>query len=292
MKILVTGGSGFIGSHLVNRLRNDGHDVDIIDLKINKNVNNPNHYPKVKYDIIYHLAANADVRGGIKNRFVDLQNNILGTHSVLEFMVRSGCKKLVFTSSATIYGERKDLPTKESASNLEPISIYGASKLACEKLISAYSSCFDIEAYIFRLGNIIGSGNTHGVINDFVNKLISTPKELEVLGDGNQIKQYLDVSDAIEAFCNLPKSDKNFNVYNLASSEIVKVKDLAQFIIEQLDENYVSIKYTGGDRGWKGDVPVTIIDNYKLRQTGWYPKCSTKDAVVNTVKYLRENDNK
>jgi len=291
MNILVTGGKGFIGSHLVDRLTSEGHEVDIIDLKIDKNINIPRDYPDKKYDIIYHLAANADVRGGVENRSIDLSYNIIGTHSVLEFMVSNGCKKLVFTSSATIYGERVDIPTKEDAPNLEPISMYGASKLACEKLISAYSHCFDIKSYIFRLGNIIGPSNTHGVIKDFVKKLKENPKELEVLGDGNQTKQFLDVEDCIDAFCNLPHSDSNFNIYNLAASDTVKIKNLARYISEIVTDDETKLIFTGGDRGWKGDVPITILDNRKLLETRWKPNYTTQEAVNRTVEYLMKNDN-
>lgn len=290
-RILVTGGEGFIGKHLIKVLKRKKHDISVIDLKLGTDIRNLDDYPKGKFDIIYHLAANADVRGGKENTEVDFNNNIVGTYTLLEFMRKSGCKKLVFTSSATIYGEREDLPTKEDAGNLEPISLYGASKLACEKLIMAYCHTFKIKAWIFRLGNVIGYGNTHGVINDFVNKLKETPDTLKVLGNGYQIKQFLDVSDCIKALCHLPKFDGYINIYNLAHSQTIMIKDLAKWITNDINYNYcgpdyIAIEYENYDRGWVGDVPITIIDNTKLKKTGWYEDYSPYSAVLKTIGYL------
>jgi len=285
--ILVTGGLGFIGKHLVKRLEDEGHNIHIIDIKGGSNLLDIDEITNKHYDIIYHLAANADVRGGIDNTTIDLENNIIATHRLLEYMRMHNCKKLVFASSATIYGERDDFPIPEDAPDLRPISLYGASKLSAEHLIEAYSHMFGINANIFRFGNIVGEGNTHGVINDFVRKLQKNPKKLEILGNGNQIKQYLHVNDCINALMNI-SIEEGVNIYNLAHDDTMPVSRLASIVIDEMELD-AEIEYTGGDRGWIGDVPVTIIDNSKMKECGWKPTVSVEDGIRRTVRWLIDN---
>ena len=212
MRILVTGGAGFIGSHLVDRLA-EQNKVTVIDNLTSGRGDFLN--PRAEFiqadlladeisehfsgkDIIFHLAANPDVRIGAEDTRIHLEQNVIVTYRVLEAMRVTGVKKLAFTSSSTVYGEALT-PTPEDYGPLTPISLYGASKLACEALISSYCFTFDFKAYIYRFANVIGEGSTHGVIYDFINKLKANPEELEILGDGNQTKSYIHIDDCIEA---------------------------------------------------------------------------------------------
>ena len=288
--ILVTGGAGFIGSHLVDKLKSvKSYDVDVIDLKIGTDIRNIENITNKTYDWIYHFAANADVRGGVDNTRVDLEHNIIGTHAILDYMRTHNCKKIIFTSSATVYGERKDIPTPEDAPDLKPISLYGASKLAAEKLICAYHHTFGTKAWIYRFGNIIGPRSVHGVIYDFVNKLKENPNELEILGDGNQTKQYLNVYDCLMGITYGPIINNEPAIYNLAHDEVIKVKDIAKIVIDEMKLEDVEITYTGDDRGWIGDVPVSILDNKKIKTYGWKPTISLEDSVRETVRCLLDN---
>ena len=281
-KVLVTGSEGFIGKHLVKRLESLDNEVDVIDLKIGTDILNIQELLNDTYDCVYHLAANADVRGGVDNPDIDIADNILGTHEVLEYMRLHNCDNIIFTSSATVYGERDDIPTPECAGNITPISLYGASKLAAENLIHAYGHTFGIKSWIYRFNNIIGKGNTHGVIKDFVDKLNQDPYELEILGNGKQTKQYLNVKDCINALFNVPEG-----IYNLSHDESIKVVNLADIVC---DEMGLSPKYrfTGGDRGWMGDVPITVLDNTKIKGFGWKPTVSLEESIRETVRYLNE----
>lgn len=287
--VLVTGGSGFIGSHLIKRLVSMGVKPVNIDKKINKDIRYLDMYGETIHDWIYHLAANADVRGGLINTRIDLEENLLMTHNVLEHMRKYDITNLIFTSSAVVYGERGNVVLPENTPSLQPISHYGSSKLAAEKFISSYCHTHGLKAWIFRFGNIIGPGNTHGVIRDFVYKLKSNPHELEILGNGEQIKQYLHVNDCIDGLINLrQKYGKYPKIYNLAHHNHIRVKDLAKLIIEELNMNPI-ISYTGGDRGWKGDVPITILDVDKVSKLGWKPKIPLDNAIKETARWLYDN---
>lgn len=307
MKYLVTGGAGFIGSNLVDKLlENDNNNITVIDnlntgriefIKdhldkkridfINADIKNRGSYPKQSYDAVFHLSANADVRGGVHNTIVDLEENVIGTHIVLEFMRQEDIKDLIFASSSAVYGEHDIIPTPESVSDIKPISHYGASKLAAEAFVSSYCHTYGMKAWMFRFANVVGKRCTHGVIPDFLKKLKRDPHTLEILGDGNQEKSFFDVSDCVSGLIDVPKLDKNIVVesYNLANNETVKVKDLAAIVIDEMGLENVKFVFTGGDRGWIGDVPVTILSIEKVRKLGWKPKVSGEESIRRTVRY-------
>jgi UDP-glucose 4-epimerase len=241
-------------------------------------------------DIIFHLAANADVRSGIIDRTTDININIIGTHNVLEAMVSNNVKKIIFASSATVYGDPNTFPTPENEELIQT-SIYGASKLAGEALIEAYSNYFDIDAYIFRFVSWIGPRYSHGVIYDFYHKLKNNPKILNILGDGSQVKSYLDVKDGVEGiFMVLEHSPKGVNIYNLGHDESMNVVDLANIVISEMGLSNVKFKFMGGKRGWKGDSPVVLLDTSKIKDLAWNPRIDIESGIRRTVKFLIENE--
>jgi UDP-glucose 4-epimerase len=308
---LITGGAGFIGSHLVDRLMESGVNVTVLDnLSAGKLSNisrwldnsrfkfimgdmlNPGDVKKSmgNCEIVFHLAANPDVRIGAFNTRIDYEQNILATYNLLEAMRESDCRSIVFTSTSTVYGEAKKMPTPEDYGPLKPISLYGASKLACEALISGYSHLFGFKSVICRLANIVGSRSGHGVIYDFINKLRSNPKTLEVLGDGTQRKSYLYVDDCVEALLIASeKSREQVEIYNVGSEDTVNVATIARIVIEEMGLSDVEIKYTGGvdgGRGWKGDVKEMLLDISKIKRLGWKPKLNSAEAVRRTSKCI------
>lgn len=310
MKALVTGGAGFIGSHVVDELIRRNNEVIVYD---NFRTGFARHLDPaisegririVEGDIldcsrltkamegvatVFHLAANADVRGGQIDRQVDLRQNVMGTHSVLEAMKASGAKEIVFTSSATVYGEPDRFPTSENYAPLQT-SLYGASKLAAEAIIQAYGEYFGIRSHVFRFVSWIGERYSHGVIFDFVNKLRANPEELEILGDGSQKKSYLHVEDGISGiFLALERMTAPKNVINLGHVEYMNVKDLARIVCEELGLSGVAFRYAGGPRGWLGDSPFVHLDISKLQSIGFRPRIGIEDGVRRTVKYLVSN---
>lgn len=311
MKYLVTGGAGFIGSNLVDTLMESKPEklVAIDNLRtgkkeflkehigkksftyLKKDIKNIKSFPDESFDWVFHLAANADIRGGANNTRVDLEENVIGTHTVLEFMRKQDIKKLVFASSSALYGETKVLPTPENVPDIKPISFYGASKIAAEHFISSYCSTYGMQSWMFRFANVVGKRSTHGVIPDFVKKLKNNPKELEILGDGNQTKSYFDVSDCVAGLINIPKVDTHVvaEAYNLANNETIHVKDLAPIIVDEMGLKNVSYRFTGGDRGWVGDVPVTILSFDKAKKAGWNTNISLEQTVRRTVRYLLDD---
>jgi len=312
MKYFVTGGAGFIGSNLVDKLleTNPEKIVSVDNFRTGKSTfieaqKAKNNYQFIKMDIkkvesfpiesfdwIFHLAANADIRGGLQNTRVDLEENVIGTHSVLEFMRKKDIKNLVFASSSALYGETDVIPTPEDLPNIQPISFYGASKIAAEHFISSYCFTYGMQSWMFRFANVVGKRSTHGVIPDFINKLHNNPNELEILGNGLQTKSYFDVSDCIDGLINIPKADKDIVVeaYNLANDETIKVKDLAPIVVDEMGLSNVKYRFTGGDRGWVGDVPVTVLSFEKARKLGWRTKISLEEAVRRTVRYLLDGE--
>ena len=303
-KILVTGGAGFMGSHLVDKLLANDLHVKVLDnlssgtklnLKnclnkknfqfFNKDLNNSSSIKDILSDVnlIFHLAANPEVRTGFNNPEISFRENIENTFHLLEAIRKSNIETIVFTSSSTIYGEAEIIPTPENYGPLYPISHYGASKLACEALISSYCHSYGINGLIFRLANIVGSRNSHGVIIDFIKKLQCDNKTLQILGDGTQSKSYLHVSDCIDAFlfC-LSKIEKKMRIFNLGNYDQTDVITIAQKVIEKLSINNVKI-LTSNDvpdgRGWIGDVKFMNLDIKKLENLGWKPKLSSSSAV-------------
>jgi UDP-glucose 4-epimerase len=301
MKYFVTGGAGFIGSHLVDRLMAEGNTVTVYDnLVSGKKDNIKQHFNKPGFqyiqadlldsamltksmkghEIVWHLGANTDIPSGNKQIDLDLKNCAVATHSVLEAMRQNKIKQLLFSSSSTVYGELVREVTAEDAGPLLPISLYGAGKLAGEGFISAYCHLFDMRACMFRFGNVLGARMGHGIIYDFIHKLRRNPRELEVLGDGNQEKNYFLVEDCLDGmFCALHNSKKQCDVFNLGSPTTVKVKEIALIIIEEMGLKDVRLRYTGGERGWPGDVPKVFYNVDKINKLGWKAKYSSAEAL-------------
>ncbi|RUM34208.1 MAG: UDP-glucose 4-epimerase [Archaeoglobus sp.] len=304
MATLVTGGAGFIGSHVVDRLVECGREVVIVDnLSSGVSFINPNAefveinladrysvesvFRKYNFEEVWHIAANPDVRIGSENPDEIYKNNVLATYNVLEAMRKTGVDRIVFTSTSTVYGEAKQIPTPEEYPTM-PISIYGASKLACEALISSYCHTFNIQAWIYRFANVIGKRSNHGVIYDFIIKLRRNPKELEILGNGEQNKSYIYISDCVEAMFFGLRANEGVNVFNIGSEDQIKVKRIAEIVCEEMGVS-PEFRFTGGDRGWKGDVPVMLLSIEKLKAIGWRPKYSSEQAVRMAVRDLLAN---
>jgi len=305
MKIFVTGGAGFIGSHLVDVLIKENSVTVFDDLSsgredfINRHCSNFIHadildFDKVKkviagHDIIFHLAANPNARLGIENTDLDLKQETIATYNVLEAMRTNKIKKIVFSSSGTIYGETSKIPLSEDYGPVLPISLYGAGKLASEGLISAFCHIFDMQAWIFRFANIVGDRGTHGVIFDFINKLKKNPYELEILGDGAQEKPYLYVKDCIEGIIfGLENSNERVNVFTLGCDSSTDVTTIANMVVKEMGLKNVRFKYTGGDRGWPGDVPQVRFDCERINKLGWAARHTSDEAARLAVKALVE----
>ncbi len=306
--ILVTGGAGFIGSHVVDRLLDMGNKVTVFDDLssgrmdfIDQHLDNPN-FNLIKgdllntteieaacknMDLVFHIAANPDVRLGATDTKVHFDQNITATYNLLEAMRKSGVKNLAFTSTSTIYGEATIIPTPEDYGPLVPISLYGASKLACEALITSYSHTFDMHSWIFRFANIIGDRGTHGIIVDFIEKLKKNSAELEILGDGKQSKSYLHVRECVDAMMfSVSNSNDEVNIFNIGSEDATNPTRIGEIIVEEMNLQNVQFNYTGGSRGWKGDVPVMMLGIDKLKEMGWKNEWESERSVRETAKAL------
>ena len=299
MEIGITGGAGFIGSHLAEEL-NKEHEVTVIDnLSSGKKENLPKDVDFVEQDIknrgleeifqnidvVFHLAANPKVNTFPDDRDKDFNENLEGTHNVLEACEVSDVEELVFTSSSVVYGEDTVIPTPEDA-NLDPISMYGATKAGGEHMCQIYSQTFDIDLTIVRLANIVGGRNPKGVIYDFIHKLKDDPEKLTILGNGKQKKSYLHAEDTIRGFIEAWKSDKT--VFNIGSEDSIDVDGIADIVTDEMgiDPEY---EYTGGEKGWKGDVPEMRLSIEKLKSEGWNPKKDSKGSIRTTVRTLLKN---
>lgn len=308
MNVLVAGGAGFIGSHLIDGLLADGHKVICADKLImgKKNIAHLTGNPDFRFyeteladqknvdrifsenniDAVYHLAANSDIQKSGKEPSIDFNDTLLTTRALLEGMRKFDVKKIFFASTSAVYGEMPDVELTETTGGLMPVSYYGGAKLASEALISSYVSMCDMSAVIFRFPNVIGPRLTHGVIFDFIRRLRENPSELRILGNGKQCKPYIYVLDLVEAILKLTKSFKPGEiVYNLSvNSPGTTVTRIAEIVVEELGLNDVKFSYTGGDRGWKGDVPRFSYNISKVLATGWQPKHTSDEAVRQTVK--------
>ena len=310
-KVFVTGACGFIGSNLVDRLLKDGYKVVGWDNRstgriefLNDALNNPNFTliegdnlnvsalseAMIGCDVVFHLAANADVRFGLNHPSKDLNQNTIATFNVLTAMKERGIKKIIFSSTGSVYGESTVIPTPENAAFPIQTSLYGASKVACESMIQAYSEGYGFESYIFRFVSILGERYTHGHIFDFYKQLIEHPEYLNVLGDGTQRKSYLYVQDCVDAMLHVLslKSETKVNIYNLGTNEYVQVNESVRFIIDHLNLN-PEIRYSGGNKGWIGDNPFIFLDTAKIRNTGWNAKLTIKQGVISTLTWLQKN---
>jgi UDP-glucose 4-epimerase len=299
MKVVVTGGAGFIGSHLADALITEGHQVIVIDDLSGGNAANVNRKAKlVKKDIrrdlskdfdgadaIFHFAADADVRASALTPQKTFDINVAGTFSVLESCRKADVKRIVFTSTSTVYGDAKTIPTPETHP-CAPISNYGASKLACEAYLSAYSASYGMKCTSLRYANIIGERSTHGVIYDFYMKLKKNPRELEILGDGRQDKSYLHVSDCVFAtLIAWKKQDTDYDVFNVGSLEKTTVDEIAKLVCRELGLN-PEFRRTGTPRGWAGDMKVMLLDISKMNALGWTPRIGFNEGLRRYIKFM------
>ncbi len=310
MLFFITGGAGFIGSNLADRLLRDGNKVVVYDNlstgieEFLLEASHSNNFTLIKGDVldseklacamsgadfVFHLAANADVRFGVDHPRKDLEQNTLATFNVLEAMRQNHIKNIAFSSTGSIYGEPSIFPTPEEAPFPIQTSLYGASKLACEGLISAYCEGFGLQAWIFRFVSILGERYTHGHVFDFYRKLIDNPNELTVLGNGLQRKSYLYIHDCIDAMLMaIEKSNRRVNIFNLGTDEYCRVNDSINWITSSLSLQ-PNLIYTGGERGWIGDSPFIYLDCKRIFSIGWRPKLSIKEAILKTLLFLQEN---
>jgi UDP-glucose 4-epimerase len=244
-------------------------------------------------DMVFHYAANPEVRVSTVNPEIHFNENVYATFKVLEFCRKHDIPYLIFASTSTVYGDAEIIPTPEDYHPLNPISVYGASKLASEDLIKSYSNLYGLRSLIIRYANIIGPRSNHGVIIDFINKLRNNPYELEILGDGTQKKSYLHVYDAVDATIHLTnkfiETGKPYEIYNVGSEDWITVNEIADVICEEMNLKDVKYKYipaTEDGRGWPGDVKLMLLDISKLRNTGWSPRWNSKESVKKTVREL------
>lgn len=307
MNILVAGGAGFIGSHLCDALINQGNYVIVADKLIMGDQNighlkDNNHFRfyemelatqnnvdklfnENRIDVVYHMAANSDIQKGGKEPSIDFNDTLLTTRALLEGMRKTGVKNLFFASTSAVYGEMPDVELTETTGGIKPVSYYGGAKLASEALISSYVSMCDMNAVVFRFPNVIGPRLTHGAVFDFIRKLRKNPNELEILGNGTQCKPYIYVLDLVDAILRLTdKFNPGEEIYNISvESEGTTVTHIAEIVVDVLGLKNVKFKYTGGDRGWKGDVPRFSYDISKVLSTGWKPRHTSDEAVRQTV---------
>lgn len=300
MRSIVTGGAGFIGSHIVDYLVAQGDEVVVIDALLAGDLRFISRHidsGAVKFvhanllhpgwqdacagaNRVWHMAADPDVRESAVTPDAQLNNTIIATHRVLEAVRLHTIPEIVFTSTSTVYGEATIIPTPETYTPMEPVSVYGAAKLACEALISAYCHSFGVKGYIFRFANIIGPRSGHGVITDFIKKLRNNPHELEILGDGKQTKSYLEVTACIAAIAYvLAHAHEQVNTYNIGSEDWIDVTTIADILIAEAGLKDVKYAYTGGTRGWVGDVPRMQLSVEKLKSLGYTPEIGSHESV-------------
>ncbi len=306
MKAFVTGGAGFIGSHLVDKLIDKGYRVTVFDnLSSGEKKYMQHHFDNddfnfiegdlldlelVKksikdHDVVFHISANPFVRLGEEQTRLDLEQGPVVTYNILESMRIHGIKKIVFSSSSVVYAETPPIALPETYGPTLPISLYGAGKLGAEGLISAFCGTFDFQTWIYRFANVVGSRGTHGIIVDFIDKLHKNPNELEILGDGKQQKPYLHVSDIVNGILHgFQHSNEQINLFNLGPDSNTTVTHIAEMIVEEMGLSDVEFKYTGGSRGWKGDVPRFQLDAAKIKKLGWKENYTSDEAVRKSIK--------
>jgi UDP-glucose 4-epimerase len=306
---LVTGGAGFIGSHLVDGLVSDGWKVRILDNFSSGRMKNIEHHKNNRdveilkgdlknleetekavrdVDVVFHYAANPEVKVSTTNPEIHFNENVVATFNLLETMRKNDIKELVFASSSSVYGEPENIPVDEEAP-IKPVSVYGASKAACENLIHAYSRLYGIRATVLRYANIVGPRLRHGVIWDLINKLNRNSRELEVLGDGNQVRSYLYIDDAIEATMLVFKNRKNnFEIYNIGNEDWITVNAIVEALTETLGIADIKIIYkpVAHGIGWLGDVKRITLDIKKLTNLGFKPRKNSIKAVEETIKQM------
>ena len=299
--VVVTGGAGAIGSALVGALLAQGHEVRVID---NLSSGRRELLPRVARVVlleadlreptrfadrfrgataVWHLAANPDIRLGTSDPRVDLENGTLATFNVLEAARRHDVRSIVYSSSSVVYGSAKVLPTPEAYGPLLPESLYAAAKLAAEGLVSAYAHSYGIRAHVYRFANIIGPGMSHGILPDFFAKLRRDPSRLEVLGDGHQAKSYLRTEDCIEGMlAGFDRAHETVNLFNLGTTDRISVRTIAEKVVAA-NGGRARIEYTGGPRGWVGDVPQQLLSIDRMMRLGWSPHYDSAGAIDKTI---------
>lgn len=314
-RAFVTGASGFIGSNLVDRLLSDGVSVvgwDNFSTGQERFLEAARKNPAFTLvrgdnldlaaltqamagcDTVFHLAANADVRFGTQHPAKDLQQNTLATFNVLEGMRANGIKRIAFASTGSVYGEAAVIPTPEDAPFPVQTSLYAASKVACEGLLSSYGEGFGFECTIFRFVSILGERYTHGHVFDFYRQLLDHPDHLRVLGDGNQRKSYLYVQDCVDAILHVIRANLAARaahrtcIFNLGTPEYVRVTDSIRFICCALGLS-PRLEFTGGDRGWIGDNPFIFLATDRIEATGWKPRLTIEQGIARTLRWLEQN---
>jgi UDP-glucose 4-epimerase len=310
MKYFVSGAAGFIGSNVVDYLLENDYEVvgydnlstgrkeflekALLEKKfkfINGDINDKSSLANAMKgcDFVFHFAANADVRFGLEHPSKDLEQNTIGTFNVLEAMRQEGIKQIAFSSTGSVYGEAVVIPTPENAPFPVQTSLYGASKLAGESLISAYAEGFGFKVWIFRFVSILGERYSHGHVFDFYKKLLQNPEELHVLGNGLQTKSYLYVGDCVNAiFTAIKNATDNINIFNLGTDQNCQVNDSIKWITKSLGLT-PKLVYTGNERGWIGDNPFIFLDCNKIRSLGWTPKFTIEQGIIKTLEYLQAN---
>jgi len=309
---LVTGGAGFIGAHLVNHLMDTtGSPVTVFDhfstgrrwafgerledarlSVVEGDVRDESGLREALagHDVVFHLAANSDIAQAAVTPDIDFWNGTFLTHNTLEAMRKLGVKRIFYTSGSGVYGDVSGEPVLEEHPRMIPISTYGASKLASEALISAYSHMFDMQAAVFRFSNVVGPHPTHGVAHDFVLRLTADPTKLLIYGDGRQSKPYIHIEDILRAFDVVrEKQPPGFSVFNVASDDYLTVREIADIVVERMGLPEVEYEFTGGVRGWKADVPVYRLDTRRIRSLGWRSECNSRQAVVAAVDAMLED---
>jgi len=308
-KVFVTGGAGFIGSHLVNRI------LDTTDAAVtvfdNFSTGRRFHFaarvsdPRLTiieadakdqdsliqaiqgHDIVYHFASNSDIAKAQQEPSVDFLNGTLLAHNILEAMRITGVKRIVFTSGSGVYGEVGSTPVTEYYDRMIPVSTYGACKLACEALISAYSFMFDITGTVFRFANVVGPHQTHGVAYDFIRRLAQDPTQLKIFGDGTQSKPYVHIDDILNAFLLMEKTQiDGYDVFNVGTQDHLTVREIADIVCERMGLSDVKYMFTGGARGWKADVPVYRLNTDKIRSCGWRSERNSREAMIASVEAM------
>ena len=309
-KVFITGAAGFIGSNIANYLINNFPNTKVVgvdNLKVGKlrfikNLLKVKNFNFIKIDLkdfkavkracegsdlVIHLASNADIAKAVKNPLIDYNEGFNLTLNILEAMRKNNIKQIIFSSGSGVYEENYLKPLIEDKSNLKPLSTYGANKLSSESFISAYSHLYNIKALVFRFANVVGKNQTHGVAFDFKNKLRKNPRKITVMGNGNQNKSYIEVSDIISAiFFTLKKTKRNFEIFNISNDDRLTVKQILYLVIRHMKIKKPKVIFGKSSRGWTGDVPFVKLSNKKLKNLGWKFRFNSKQAIINSLKYF------
>lgn len=309
MKVLVAGGAGFIGSHLIDALLAEGNDVVCVDNFFIGTKENIAHlkdnahfkfyeqdltdldkvleiFKKEQVEYVFHLAANSDIQASAQSPMIEYKNTYSTTFILLECMRQCGVKKLFFASTSAVYGEQMGAEVSEEAVALKPISYYGGAKLGSEGIIFSFAYMNDMSVLVFRFPNVIGPRLTHGVIYDFVKRLKDDPSHLKILGDGRQSKPYIYVLDLVDAIMHFKDAPKGVTLYNVGVETQTSVTRIAEIVCEKMGLSGIPFEYTGGRGGWKGDVPVFAYNLEKIHATGWTAHMTSDEAVAKTVEMV------